>query len=113
MAGLGFRGKNTLLINPKLGSYFVLGGVALNLRLKPDTPLAAGCGKCDLCVKACPGGALKDGRLLASKCVSYLTTQAKEKIPAKAALSSGGFAYGCDICQEACPFNSSCQADRS
>jgi len=127
LAGLGFRGKNTLLINPKLGSYFVLGGLALNLKLKPDTPLGGGsasldnsfagprpsealakedgCGDCDLCVKACPRCALKDGRLLASKCVSYLTTQATEKIPTEAALNSGGFAYGCDICQEACPFN--------
>ena len=105
LAGLGFRGKNTLLINPGLGSYFVIGGVALNLELEPGAPLAAGCGDCDLCVKACPGEALKDGRLFASKCVSYLTTQATEKIPAKAVLNSGGFAYGCDICQKACPFN--------
>ncbi|MCX5786442.1 MAG: DUF1730 domain-containing protein [Elusimicrobia bacterium] len=105
LAGLGFRGKNTLLINPEIGSYFVVGGLALNLELKPGAPLLTGCGDCDLCVKACPRGALKDGRLSASKCVSYLTTQAKEKISSEAALNSGGFAYGCDICQEVCPFN--------
>ena len=132
LAGLGFRGKNTLLINPKMGSYFVLGGLALNLELKPGAPLTVGsasldnslagprpfeapgesagakedgCGDCELCVKACPRGALKDGQLSAAKCVSYLTTQAKEKISSNAALNCGGFAYGCDICQEVCPFN--------
>jgi epoxyqueuosine reductase len=120
LAGLGFRGKNTLLINPKLGSYFVLGGVAFNLELTPGIPpgngfagpchskaLAKedGCGDCDLCVKACPGGALREGRLSASKCVSYLTTQAKEEIPSGLVSNSGGFAYGCDICQEVCPYN--------
>ncbi|HAH31212.1 MAG TPA: hypothetical protein DCL44_02740 [Elusimicrobia bacterium] len=107
LAGLGFRGKNTLLINPETGSYFVLGGLALNLELKPGAPLTCGCGDCDLCVNACPRGALKDGRLLSEKCSSYLTTQAKEKLPPETALNSGGFAYGCDICQEVCPFNKS------
>ena len=105
LAGLGFRGKNTLLINPRLGSYFVLGGVALNMEFAPDQVREGGCGGCELCVKACPAGALKDGGLLSAKCVSYLTTQAKEAIPEGAVSNSGGFAYGCDICQEACPYN--------
>ncbi len=105
LAGLGFRGRNTLLVNPERGSFFVLGGIALAMELPPDAPCAGSCGDCELCVRACPTGALKDGRLDAAKCVSYLTTQAREKLPPLAAQNSGGFAYGCDICQDVCPFN--------
>ena len=105
LAGLGFRGRNTLILSPELGSYFFLGGIALDFELEQDAPSAASCGPCDLCVKACPTGALKGGALDAGLCLSYWTTQAKEKIPEPLARAGGGWAYGCDICQEACPYN--------
>lgn len=105
LAGLGFRGKNTLLVSRGLGSWFFLGGIALDLDLEPGEPAADACGGCDLCVKACPTGALKGGALDAGLCISYWTTQAKEKISAGLAAKAGGWAYGCDACQEACPYN--------
>ena len=105
LAGLGFRGKNTLLVSRESGSYLFIGGIALNLKLKPDAPAADSCGGCELCVKACLTGALRDGALDAGRCLSYWTTQAKEKIPPALAAKTNGYAYGCDLCQEACPFN--------
>jgi len=105
LAGLGFRGRNTLLMSEELGSYFFIGGVALDFPLEPDAPAAGSCGACRLCEAACPTGALKDGALVAGLCLSYWTTQAKEKIPPELAAKTSGFAYGCDLCQEACPLN--------
>ncbi len=106
LAGLGFRGKNTLLLSKELGSYFFIGGIALNLDAEPDSPAAGSCGSCGLCQKACPTGALKAGALDASLCLSYWTTQAKQEIPPDLAAKNTGWAYGCDVCQEACPYNS-------
>ena len=105
MAGIGFRGRNTLLMSGELGSYFFIGGIALNFELEPDKPAAGSCGACRLCEAACPAGALNGGALDAGRCLSYWTTQSKEKIPAELAAKSAGFAYGCDLCQEACPLN--------
>lgn len=105
LAGLGFRGRNTLLISEELGSWFFIGGIALNLEAEPSLPCAGSCGSCDACERACPTGALKGGVLDPALCLSYWTTQAKENIPAGIAAKAGGRAYGCDICQEVCPFN--------
>ncbi|OGS12192.1 MAG: tRNA epoxyqueuosine(34) reductase QueG [Elusimicrobia bacterium RIFOXYA2_FULL_58_8] len=105
LAGLGFRGKNTLVVSPELGSWFFIGGLALNAALEPDRPCGGECGSCDRCVAACPAGALAGGALDAGRCLSYWTTQAKEKIPEPLARLSGGWVYGCDICQEVCPYN--------
>ncbi len=105
LAGIGFRGKNTLIVSRGLGSYFFLGGLALNLDLEPDKPAEDSCGGCGLCERACPTGALSGGRLDAGRCLSYWTTQCRGEIPADLAAKSSGFAYGCDLCQEACPLN--------
>lgn len=104
LAGIGFRGKNSLIVSKELGSYFVIGGIALNLEIPPDKPIEDNCGNCDLCSRACPSKALKNGVLSAEKCLSYWTTQAKLNIP-KELYKCASFAYGCDICQQACPYN--------
>lgn len=110
-AGLGFIGKNTLLISRELGSYFFIGGLALSLDLGPEElsapDTAAGCGSCGKCAAACPTGALdSSGALDAGRCLSYWTTQSKTAAPEEILGRSGGTVCGCDICQEVCPYNS-------
>ena len=111
LAGLGFRGKNTLLISEEFGSYFFIGGLALSLELRPEglsVPAAAqtGCGECGKCAAACPTGALNvQGVLDPGLCLSYWTTQSKTPAPEEIVRSSEGYIYGCDICQTACPYN--------
>jgi len=111
LAGLGFRGKNTLLISKELGSYFFLGGLALSCEIPPEEfgetgPAAPGCGSCEKCLAACPTGALREpGVLDAERCISYWTTQSKTAAPEDIIKRSGGYIYGCDICQEVCPYN--------
>ncbi|MCG2725477.1 MAG: tRNA epoxyqueuosine(34) reductase QueG [Elusimicrobia bacterium] len=105
-AGLGWQGKNTLIINSERGSYFFIGGIALSIALKSDNPSANLCADCDLCIKACPTGALeKPGVLNPNKCISYWTTQSKSEIPLSIKEKLGGNIYGCDICQHICPYN--------
>ena len=104
-AGLGFYGKNTLLITRRHGSWVVLGTLVSDQEVEASAPLDAGCGSCTLCVDACPTGALDEpGTLDSTRCLSYWS-QAPAAIPQEYREQLGSLVYGCDICQDVCPWN--------
>ena len=105
-AGLGWIGKNAMLINPRYGSHILLGGIFLDIQLSTDTEIRNHCGTCRRCLDACPTQAIVAPRVLdARQCIAYHTIESRSAIPDRIAAAMGTWVFGCDICQEVCPFN--------
>lgn len=117
-AGMGWIGKNTMLIHPRIGSYFFLGGIVTTLELAPPPPeeqraVPDHCGTCTRCIDACPTGAITPYRVDASRCISALTIEQRGMIDPGLHAGMGAWVYGCDVCQEVCPHNSPRPAEAS
>lgn len=104
--GIGWQGKNTLIINKSAGSFFFIGIILTDLELEPDVPETDRCGTCNNCITACPTGALRTPyQLDIPRCISYLTIEMREEIPVGLKTKLNNRIYGCDICQDVCPYN--------
>ena len=105
-SGLGWVGKNSLLLNREMGSFFFLAELIIDLGLEPDGPMKDYCGTCTACQDACPTDAIPEPYVVdGSRCISYLTIELKEEIPTEFKENMEGWAFGCDICQDVCPWN--------
>jgi epoxyqueuosine reductase len=106
LSGLGWTGKNSLLLRKGVGSFFFIATVICDLELEADKPTTSHCGTCTACIDACPTQAIvQDGVVDASRCISYLTIERKSDIPESFQTHLAGYAFGCDICQDVCPWN--------
>ncbi|HEX6982220.1 MAG TPA: tRNA epoxyqueuosine(34) reductase QueG [Balneolaceae bacterium] len=107
-AGLGWMGKNSNIINKNIGSYFFIGEMIIDAEFLYDSPITDHCGSCTRCIDACPTNAIYEPyRVDSTKCISYLTIELKEQIPEEHREDLGEWMYGCDICQDVCPWNRS------
>lgn len=105
-AGLGWQGKNAMMIAPTLGSYFLLAGLAINIELPTDSATADHCGTCRRCLDECPTDAFPAERILdASRCIAYYTIESRTAAPEELRAKFGDWVFGCDVCQEVCPWN--------
>lgn len=105
-SGAGWMGKHTNIIRPRVGSFFFIGELILDLPLAPDGPMADHCGTCTACMDACPTEAIVEPYVVdGSKCISYFTIELKEAIPEDMKGKFGNWAFGCDVCQDVCPWN--------
>ncbi len=105
-SGLGWMGKHTNLINRGMGSFFFIGELIVNLKLDDDGPIKDYCGTCTRCIDACPTGAIVAPYVVdGSRCISYFTIELKDQIPASVAGQFDNWIFGCDICQDVCPWN--------
>ena len=106
ISGLGWIGKNSLLLNKKMGSYFFLAEIVCDLDLEYDSTISDHCGTCTKCIDACPTDAITQAQVVdANRCVSYLTIENKNEIPKELSKSFNNYIFGCDICQDVCPWN--------
>jgi len=105
-AGIGWQGKNTNILSREFGSWFFLGGLVINQELEYDRPVQNFCGSCTACIDACPTDALTPYQLDARRCISYLTIEYRDRpLPEAQAAKMGNWVFGCDICQDVCPWN--------
>ncbi len=105
-AGIGAVGKNSLILNRELGSWFFLGAIVTTLELTPDSPVEDLCGTCTACIDACPTGAIVESKVVDStRCISYHTIENRHEVPESLGRSFGDWVFGCDVCQEVCPWN--------
>ena len=112
-SGLGFFGKNTNVITKEYGSFVFLASLITDLELVPDAPHTGSCGSCRICIDACPTQALLgDYRMDARRCISYLTIESKAPVPEELEKGVGEWAFGCDICQDVCPYNHKAKTTR-
>ncbi len=108
-AGLGWIGKNGMVLRSGLGSWFFLGVVVTTVELDADPPAEDRCGTCRRCIDACPTGAINESRAVDSrKCISYLTIENRDEVPEEFRAGVGNWVFGCDICQDICPWNKEC-----
>jgi epoxyqueuosine reductase len=105
-SGIGWIGKNSLLLNKQMGSFFFLAELVLDLEIEPDSPAKDYCGTCTACIDACPTDAIvANGVIDSNKCISYLTIELKDSIPSELKGKMDNWIFGCDVCQDVCPWN--------